>query len=624
MPFTPSHPPDPDQIHAAYEKVCRVLLNQRTPEGHWIGRLSDSALSTATAISAFSVFCNTLRRADAPKHGLTADEFQQLETLIPQSVAWLIAHQNPDGGWGDTDKSLSNISTTLLVKSALCLATSPLLVERARVRGGVGEESRSPHPNPLPAGEGTLEKADEYIHQTGGIEAIKKRYGKDQTFSVPILTNAALAGLVEWKEIPQLPFELAALPMAWFRFVKLNVVSYAIPALVAIGQVRFHFLPNKGNPFAYLFRRLAKKRTLRLIQEMQPESGGYLEAAPLTVFVVMSLSAMGLTDHPIVTKGIRFLLESAREGGSLPIDTNLTTWLTSLSLNALQGTEHAQNTQTIDWLLSCQHKQRHPFTGAAPGGWGWTDLSGAVPDADDTAAALLALAENDGVEPAAIAGIKWLLGLQNRDGGIPTFCQGWGALPFDKSSTDLTAHAIRAFQVWRKSRRLTFLDLVQKMERAEKKMFAFLERSQQKDGSWLPLWFGNQFMPDDVNPYYGTAKVLLAFAETKQHNAMTLNALRHLIDCQNADGGWGQKSSSVEETAVVVEALSAFADQAEVTATYHHGLSWLLDTVESNRFQQTSPIGLYFAKLWYYEDLYPAIFTASALRRALRIVKEQP
>ena len=34
---------------------------------------------------------------------------------------------------------------------------------------------------------------------------------------------------------------------------------------------------------------------------------------------------------------------------------------------------------------------RHPYTGAAPGGWAWTDLPGGVPDADDTPGALLAL-----------------------------------------------------------------------------------------------------------------------------------------------------------------------------------------------------------------------------------------
>ena len=218
----------------------------------------------------------------------------------------------------------------------------------------------------------------------------------------------------------------------------------------------------------------------------------------------------------------------------------------------------------------------------------------------------------DQTESAAIAGIQWLLGLQNWDGGMPTFCQGWGALPFDQSSTDITAHAIRAFQVW--GHKLNDDALKRRMGCAEERMFAFLERSQQKDGSWLQLWFGNQEMPDDANPYYGTAKVLLALAETKRDHAMTRNGLRYVIGTQNDDGGWG---SSVEETAVVVEALSRFAERAEVAAAYHRGLNWLLEAVESDRYLHASPIGLYFAKLWYYEDLYPIIFTASALSAAL-------
>jgi squalene-hopene/tetraprenyl-beta-curcumene cyclase len=63
--------------------------------------------------------------------------------------------------------------------------------------------------------------------------------------------------------------------------------------------------------------------------------------------------------------------------------------------------------------------------------------------------------------------------------------------------------------------------------------------------------------------------------------------------------------------------LSLFADRAEVVSAYHRGLDWLVAAVESDRFLQSSPIGLYFAKLWYYEELYPIIFTASALRRAI-------
>jgi squalene-hopene/tetraprenyl-beta-curcumene cyclase len=213
---------------------------------------------------------------------------------------------------------------------------------------------------------------------------------------------------------------------------------------------------------------------------------------------------------------------------------------------------------------------------------------------------------------------------------MPTFCQGWGMLPFDQSSTDITAHAIRAFQAWRKSGRLKSPECValkRKMLRAEERMFAFLERTQQKNGSWHPLWFGNQFMPDEANPIYGTAKVLLALVETQKESAMTTKGLRYLVASQNTDGGWGRDSSntssSIEETAVVVEALAEYARTAgashPVLQAYHRGLNWLLEAVESDRFLETSPIGLYFAKLWYYEDLYPVIFTASALRRALSL-----
>jgi len=54
---------------------------------------------------------------------------------------------------------------------------------------------------------------------------------------------------------------------------------------------------------------------------MQPASGGYLEAAPLTSFVVMSLAASGRVEHPVVQQGVKFLVDSVRPDGSWPIDT---------------------------------------------------------------------------------------------------------------------------------------------------------------------------------------------------------------------------------------------------------------------------------------------------------------
>ena len=93
-----------------------------------------------------------------------------------------------------------------------------------------------------------------------------------------------------------------------------------------------------------------------------------------------------------------------------------------------------------------------------------------------------------------------------------------------------------------------------------------------------------------------------------------------LLAAQNADGGWGGSSrageSSVEETAVALEAL--VEGDTIGLAQVERGLGWLAAAVEAGRHREASPIGLYFARLWYYERLYPLVFTVAALGRACR------
>lgn len=602
------------------------MLAARDGKAYWEGELSASALSTATAIStlAFYLECQNAR-IEEYSESLIRDQ-------IRCGLKWLVTQQNEDGGWGDTSKSYSNISTTMLTIAAIhaCGAASKL--------------------QPI------LERAESYLEQLGGIPALRARYGKDKTFAVPILANCAMAGIVDWKEVSALPFEAACVPQRFYNLMQLPVVSYAIPALVAIGQAKFHFDPP-WDPFRKMIRKASIGPSLKVLERMQPSTGGFLEAVPLTSFVSMALIRSQKTNNPVVRNGIRFILESFRregdESGSWPIDTNLATWNTTLSINALAqhegdfADELSENwdqwESTIEWLLSCQNRTRHPFTGAAPGGWGWSDLSGAVPDADDTPGALLALRkiynvlESNDLGPKKLRveilrakeeGLKWLVDLQNRDRGWPTFCRGWGKLPFDRSGTDITAHAIRGLDAWKDSTAVGGID------KAIRHGFRFLRNNQQKDGSWNPLWFGNQDTTDEINPCYGTAKVLMAYRDTSAFDTHEAKiGLNWIRQNQNPDGGWGGGSSlswaqqelgnsSVEETALCTEILLDHDDESSQLSA-RRGVEWLRRAVQAECIDRSSPIGFYFAKLWYFESTYPIVFATSALARAKQTQADQ-
>ena len=584
------------ELDCAIANTQAHLLSLRNEKGHWEGELSSSALSTATAIVA-------LKLVDAAKH---AD-------FIEKGAAWLRQHQNTDGGWGDTTISKSNLSTTLLCWSALHLVgTSSPAAEQWII-----------------ARTGTLDPKDI-------AKAVIARYGKDKTFSVPILMLCSLCGTLgekPWRHVIALPFELAALPRTWFGAIGLPVVSYALPALIAIGHVRFQKAPPAWwNPLRWL-RALAWKRVRPMLQTLQPSSGGYLEATPLTSFVTMALAGAGDLDHPCLPLAVEFLRRSMRDDGSWPIDTNLATWGTTLAVRALEGSADTPVRQAVtDWLLAQQYRDIHPFTNAAPGGWAWTDLPGGVPDADDTSSALIALHQLSAPEfhhssfdirHSATAGIRWLLDLQNRDGGIPTFCRGWGALPFDRSTPEITAHALLAWWTW-----MDELpdDMQKRIVASTERALAYLEKTQASDGSWLPLWFGNEHTPDEMNPVYGTAQVLNHLFGNKalsaQAAALIQNGLKYLQTAQKPDGSFGgdpASPASLEETAVALHALSL---SGSPPSALRSPLDWLLQATRHGTHFPSAPIGLYFARLWYHERLYPVIWTLQALKTARQRLSE--
>ena len=587
------------ELESALRSTQERLMAEAVAGGYWEGELSSSALATAVAVIA-------LRLADPTGY----------DREIRAGLNWLRRRINSDGGWGDTPDSPSNLSTTLLVWCAFS-----------------GEENKDPQYLAV------LSRCEAWLREKlGGLEgqrivtSVLRAYGADRTFSVPILATCGLTGKLgpepdAWEYVPQLPFELALVPESILRWLHMPVVSYALPALIALGILRFTRLCLDSPPRT-LLRRWLLKPALRVLARLQPENGGFLEAPPLTAFVLMSLAASGHAAHQTARRAAHFLLSSCRSDGSWPIDSNLSTWVTTLAVEALMEQPEVPvegvrlSTSSLKrWLLDQQTARRHPFTGAQPGGWGWTDRPGSVPDADDTAGALLALRRlgpvDEATRIAAHLGVRWLVGLQNSDGGVPTFCRGWGSLPFDRSCPDITAHALQAFDAW-------YDELVpsmrSKVDVAMHRAVTYLAGVQQEDGSWIPLWFGNQLAPSQVNPTYGTATVVHALraitpGRLPDSDPLVEQGVAWLARTQNPDGGWGGAAgvpSTIEETALAVRALVGTDRTREVLA----GLKWLLAATDCGRYFPTAPIGLYFASLWYSEKLYPIIFVLSAQKAA--------
>ncbi len=621
---------NPQQSQVAIELAARNtrerLLAERTEAGPWTGELSSSALSTATAIAAFAFGARAIA---AQRIGL--------EAAIERGRDWLVHNQNPDGSFGDTPESPGNLSTTALAWMALSIRSS------------------NAEPFVSPEREQACDAAALWLEDALGVldmehlaQALGEVYGDDKTFAVPILFALAVSGVLGegpevWKHVARLPFELAALPQDWFHRLGMPVVSYALPALIAIGQAIEHHR-RSTNLVARVLRSATRTRTLGVLEGLQPPNGGFLEATPLTSFVTLALLSSEQERHPVVELALDFLLNSERADGSWPIDTDLATWTTTLAIGALTAGARDGGAPTRlgedacgairYWLLDQQYDEVHPYTRAAPGGWAWTDLDGGVPDADDTAGALLALhALDDRAEAthaAVRAGARWLVDLQNADGGIPTFCRGWGKLPFDKSSSDLTAHALRAWAAWDE-----LLADDESVQTARLRAVRFLIASQREDGAWVPLWFGNQDELRQENPLYGTARVLRAAGAVpmealddkllaRRWERALERGLGWLLEAQALDGGFGAAADvepSIEETALALDALC----EAETVELSPAGLIdriesaalWLDRATDKGTWFPAHPIGLYFAKLWYSERLYPLVFTLAALERAL-------
>lgn len=278
-----------------------------------------------------------------------------------------------------------------------------------------------------------------------------------------------------------------------------------------------------------------------------------------TYFSLIALKLLNQPRYePIITKGIEGLLSLTKAKNShlscFPCLSPI--WDTALMLSALLTSGLPATTPEITTAASWLVQQQITTTGdwqvynkkLLPGGWAFEFYNSYYPDIDDTAIVLMALLDyrSHAPDPTVIdnvvkRGIAWLLGMQDKSGGWAAFDKNNTSffltkIPFfdyadllDPPSADVTAHVIQA---------LGQAGFHQDLP-AIKKALAFLEREQEKDGSWFGRW--------GVNYVYGTATVLQGLAAVGidvQQSPAGKKAIAWLLQMQNSNGGWGEVCES--------------------------------------------------------------------------------
>jgi len=293
--------------------------------------------------------------------------------------------------------------------------------------------------------------------------------------------------------------------------------------------------------------------------------------------------------------------------------------------------------QGVDWLLSKEVRSRGDWSvnvRVSPGGWFFEHRNALYPDVDDTIMVMMALAETTRSPTASAAatspsddacgrGLRWLLAMQNRDGG-------WGAfdrdndlellchVPFadhnamiDPSTPDMTARVLEGLA------QFGYLRGKSPVDRA----VHFLRRTQQTDGSWFGRW--------GVNYIYGTWQVLtgLAAIGTPSNDPAVQRGAQWLLDHQHVAGGWGESPDSYASTAQSCSAptasQTAWAIMGLIAAGQRdhpsvvEGIRYLADhQKEDGVWHEPEFTGTGFPRVFYLRyHLYPIYFPLLALSR---------
>src|SRR6266542_240180 len=548
-----SSPSLSEGVGNAVSAAQRYLLSIQAPDGHWCGELEGDTILESEYILTLHFLGRTR------------------EARVRKAAEHLRRKQLPEGGWAIYEGGPAEVSASVKAYFALKLT---------------GDDPDSPH----------MAKARRMIRNLGGIEAT-------HSFTRIYLS---IFGQWDWEECPAVPPELVLLP-DWFPFnlykmsswsrgivVPLAVIwahkpSCPVPQRAAIAELRTGVTPARKTYakasevgwgiFFTVVERLLKavehtsllpwrKKALdfceKWIHERLVRSDGLGAIFPPIINTIIAFRCLGYAlDDPRLLAQVQELekleLEDEETLHIQPCFSPI--WDTALAIVGLTASGVPADDETMQraaqWLLDREvravgdWKVRNPE--GEPSGWYFEYANEFYPDTDDTAEVLTALsvarfpgeAQDRSRAEAIERGRRWLLTMQNDDGGWGAFDKGcdnevFTLIPFadhnamiDPSCEDITGRALEALH-----------NLGDRPDHPSVKSAArFLQATQHPDGTWYGRW--------GCNYIYGTWLGLRGLRAA----GVDLSAERYrragawLVEHQNADGGWGELPRSYDDPA---------------------------------------------------------------------------
>ena len=550
------------KVRQAISQSQNYLLSIQEPDGHWCAELESNVTITAEVVLLHKIWGTDRKRI-----------FDKAET-------YLRSQQREHGGWELYYGDGGELSTTVEAYMALRL---------------LGVSALDP----------ALNKAKHFILKRGGISNTR----------IFTKMHLALIGCYEWRGLPSIPPAIMLLPedspftiyemSSWARgsTVPLLIVFDRKPVfkldrainldeLYAEGVANVRYELPRHNDWTDIFVlldegfKLAEHLQLmpwredglaaaeKWILERQEASGDWGGIIPAMLNSMLALRTLNYDFYdPVVRRGWQaidnFAIETETSYRVQPCVSPV--WDTAWCLRALTESGMAANDPALvragEWLLDKQILDYGDWAvknqGVAPGGWAFEYDNRFYPDLDDSAVVVMGLSRiklpNEAQKQQAIARcLNWMASMQCKPGGWAAFDrdndQDWiNLIPYgdlkamiDPNTADVTARVLEM---------LGECNLSMDDSRVQKAI-AYLIAEQETDGSWFGRW--------GVNYIYGTSGVLSALsliAPTRCQTRIDRGAA-WLVNCQNADGGWGETCASYNDKSLKGMGISTASQTA--------------------------------------------------------------